>query len=50
MEEKTGLSDRHGAAAGREGEGKHAALSSLNLSLSSISLTAGSALDCGFMR
>lgn len=39
MEERTGLSHRHRAAAGREGE--HAAPSSLNLSLSPITPTAG---------
>lgn len=49
MEQRTGLSHRHRAAAGREGEGEHAALSSLNLSLSPIAPTAGTALECGFM-
>lgn len=49
MEKRTGLSHRHRAAAGREGEGEHAAHGSLNLTLGPISPMAGSALECGFM-
>lgn len=42
MEERTGLSHRHRAAAGREGE--HAAPSSLNLSLSPLQQVPGLSL------
>lgn len=50
MEERTGLSLRHEVAAGRKEKGQHAALTALNSSLTPITPTAGSVLECGFIQ